>query len=128
MHRHAVEACEPACAWAPPPPTHTHTHIHPPPPLARLRPRRFPSDYRNGVEWYQYDPTKWFIRACAFIGLASDLHRFPSNEIDKGALQMRQKARGVGGSSPRAARSGCVPAAAVTSLSCPPPPTQLRSR
>ena len=22
----------------------------------------FPSDYRNGVEWYQYDPTKWFIR------------------------------------------------------------------
>ena len=22
----------------------------------------FPADYRNGVEWYQYDPTKWFIR------------------------------------------------------------------
>jgi stearoyl-CoA desaturase (Delta-9 desaturase) len=52
----------------------------------------FPNDYRNGVEWYQYDPTKWFIRATAFFGLAYDLLRFPQNEIDKGVLQMEQKA------------------------------------
>lgn len=52
----------------------------------------FPADYRNGVEWWQYDPTKWFIRTCAFLGLAYDLRRFPSNEIVKGQLQMQQKA------------------------------------
>ena len=22
----------------------------------------FPSDFRNGVHWYDYDPTKWFIK------------------------------------------------------------------
>jgi stearoyl-CoA desaturase (delta-9 desaturase) len=51
----------------------------------------FPSDYRNGLEWYQYDPTKWFIRSLSHIGLTYDLQRFPMNEIDKGKLQMRQK-------------------------------------
>lgn len=30
--------------------------------------------------------------ACAWFGLAHDLLRFPQNEIDKGVLQMRQKA------------------------------------
>jgi stearoyl-CoA desaturase (Delta-9 desaturase) len=53
----------------------------------------FPSDYRNGVEHWQYDPTKWFIRVCAAFGLAYNLKRFPANEIDKGMLQMRQKVR-----------------------------------
>lgn len=51
----------------------------------------FPSDYRNGVRWYQYDPTKWVIRALSFIGGTYDLKRFPSNEILKGAVQMKQK-------------------------------------
>lgn len=51
----------------------------------------FPSDYRNGVEHWQYDPTKWFIRVCGFLGLAYALKRFPSNEIDKGMIQMSQK-------------------------------------
>ena len=51
----------------------------------------FPSDYRNGVRWYQYDPTKWLIRTLSFVGLTTDLKRFPSNEILKGAVQMRQK-------------------------------------
>jgi len=52
----------------------------------------FPSDYRNGIEFYQYDPTKWLIRALAFFGLTYNLKRFPRNEIDKGKLQMKQKA------------------------------------
>lgn len=51
----------------------------------------FPSDYRNGVRWYQYDPTKWLIRALSWVGVTYDLKRFPSNEILKGAVQMRQK-------------------------------------
>ncbi|GJJ78835.1 stearoyl-CoA desaturase (Delta-9 desaturase) [Entomortierella parvispora] len=51
----------------------------------------FPSDYRNAIRFYQYDPTKWLISVCAFLGLASDLKRFPTNEIKKGQLRMKQQ-------------------------------------
>ncbi|KAG1816256.1 hypothetical protein EV424DRAFT_1410607 [Suillus variegatus] len=53
---------------------------------------QFPMDYRNAFRWYQYDPTKWFIGVCHYIGLASHLRVFPSNEIEKGALTMKIKA------------------------------------
>jgi len=52
----------------------------------------FPSDYRNGVKWYQYDPTKVFIRVLSYFGLTYNLKKFPDNEIQKGALQMKMKA------------------------------------
>ena len=48
-------------------------------------------DYRNAFLWYQYDPTKWFIALCSFLGLARNLRVFPSNEVKKGALAMRLK-------------------------------------
>ena len=51
----------------------------------------FPSDYRNAIEWHQYDPTKWFIWICKRTGLAYDLKQFRSNEIEKGRLQQQQK-------------------------------------
>ncbi|KAJ6100075.1 hypothetical protein N7467_001610 [Penicillium canescens] len=51
----------------------------------------FPIDYRNGVRWYDFDPTKWLIWTCYKIGLASNLRRFPQNEIQKGRLQRRQE-------------------------------------
>ncbi|ORZ26321.1 putative stearoyl-CoA desaturase [Lobosporangium transversale] len=51
----------------------------------------FPQDYRNAIKFYQFDPTKWLIAFCSFIGLAWDLKRFPSNEIKKGQLRMQQK-------------------------------------
>ncbi len=35
----------------------------------------FPGDYRNGVRWYQWDPTKWIIALLAHLGLARDLKR-----------------------------------------------------
>ncbi|RAH59759.1 fatty acid desaturase [Aspergillus piperis CBS 112811] len=47
----------------------------------------FPSDYRNGIEWYQPDITKWAIRLCEQLGLAYDLKRFRQNEIGKSRLQ-----------------------------------------
>ena len=34
---------------------------------------RFPSDYRNGVQWYHWDPTKWLIALLARMGLTTDL-------------------------------------------------------
>jgi len=51
----------------------------------------FPSDFRNAIEWYQYDPTKWFIWTCKQLGFAYDLKTFPQNEIEKGRLQQIQK-------------------------------------
>ena len=33
----------------------------------------FPSDYRNAIEWHQYDPTKWSIWVWKQLGLASNL-------------------------------------------------------
>jgi stearoyl-CoA desaturase (Delta-9 desaturase) len=33
---------------------------------------RFPSDYRNGIRWYHWDPSKWMIGALNFMGLVSD--------------------------------------------------------
>ncbi|MCL4721302.1 MAG: fatty acid desaturase [Gammaproteobacteria bacterium] len=36
---------------------------------------RFAADYRNGVRWYQWDPSKWIIAGLAKVGLASDLRR-----------------------------------------------------
>ena len=52
----------------------------------------FPNDYRNGVEWWQYDPTKVFIYAAYLLGFAYDLRIFPREVIAKGQLQMKQKA------------------------------------
>merc|ERR1712137_1281292 len=51
----------------------------------------FPSDYRNAIEWHQYDPTKWSIWAWKQMGLAYDLKQFRSNEIEKGRVQQLQK-------------------------------------
>jgi len=36
---------------------------------------RFASDYRNGVRWYQWDPSKWTIALLGKTGLAWDLKR-----------------------------------------------------
>ena len=51
----------------------------------------FPSDYRNGIEWYQYDPSKWLIWSWEKIKLANSLGRFPQNSIKKGEYQQQQK-------------------------------------
>lgn len=42
---------------------------------------RFPSDYRNGVKWYQWDPSKWLIFALSRVGLTWDLMRTPADRI-----------------------------------------------
>jgi len=42
---------------------------------------RFPSDYRNGVRWYQWDPTKWAVRLLSYVGLATNLKRTEESQI-----------------------------------------------
>lgn len=36
---------------------------------------RFPGDYRNGVKWYHWDPSKWIIFSFEKLGLATKLRR-----------------------------------------------------
>jgi stearoyl-CoA desaturase (Delta-9 desaturase) len=52
----------------------------------------FPSDYRNALKWFQYDPTKYLIGFFRLLGLASNLKEFPQNEIQKGRYTMECKA------------------------------------
>lgn len=59
----------------------------------------FQLDYRNGVRWYQWDPTKWTIQALAFFGLASRLKTVPREEIVKARLQMDERILLSGGAS-----------------------------
>jgi stearoyl-CoA desaturase (delta-9 desaturase) len=42
---------------------------------------RFQTDYRNGIRWYHFDPTKWWIWVMAKVGLARDLRRIPRARI-----------------------------------------------
>ena len=42
----------------------------------------FPGDYRNGIAWYHWDPTKWMIQGFHRLGLASGLHRTSQMIID----------------------------------------------
>lgn len=51
----------------------------------------FPSDYRNAIKWYQYDPTKWTIALYRALGLATGLNTFGDNEIQKGMIQTTQQ-------------------------------------
>jgi stearoyl-CoA desaturase (delta-9 desaturase) len=51
----------------------------------------FQYDYRNGVKWWQYDPTKWLIWSCSKLGLAKNLRRIPSFNIKKAELAMKFK-------------------------------------
>jgi stearoyl-CoA desaturase (Delta-9 desaturase) len=46
----------------------------------------FQADYRNGIKWYQWDPTKWTILTFHFMGLASKLRTISPVEILKARL------------------------------------------
>lgn len=48
---------------------------------------KFQLDYRNGIRWYHWDPTKWTIKSLALMGLAKKLRQVPQAEILKARLQ-----------------------------------------
>jgi len=50
----------------------------------------FPRDYRNGIRWFDYDPTKWMIRLWFWLGLASKLHRANRNAILQSEVQVKE--------------------------------------
>ena len=51
----------------------------------------FEFDYRNGIRWWQFDPTKWLIKGCSFIGLTQNLKVCPEDKIAKALAAMQLK-------------------------------------
>lgn len=51
----------------------------------------FENDYRNGIHWYQFDPTKWLIKLCTYINITSQLRTVPEDKIEKAKLLMTLK-------------------------------------
>ncbi|OIN04787.1 acyl-CoA desaturase [Oceanisphaera psychrotolerans] len=49
----------------------------------------FEFDYRNGIRWWHYDPTKWLIRSMSWLGLASRLRTCPQERIEQAQLERR---------------------------------------
>jgi stearoyl-CoA desaturase (delta-9 desaturase) len=46
----------------------------------------FAHDYRNGLRWWQWDPSKWFIGCMSLLGLARNLKRVPWFRIQRAML------------------------------------------
>src|SRR5207244_1492082 len=43
----------------------------------------FPSDYRNGIRWYHWDPTKWVIGSLSLTGMSWGLKRTSHRLIER---------------------------------------------
>ena len=52
---------------------------------------RFQMDYRNGIRWYHFDPTKWLINLLAYFGMAGKLKTVPESEILRARMTMEEK-------------------------------------
>ncbi|WP_199610591.1 fatty acid desaturase [Flocculibacter collagenilyticus] len=48
----------------------------------------FEYDYRNGIKWWQFDPTKWFIKSAQWLGLTHNLKVTPEVRIEQAKAQM----------------------------------------
>ncbi|MDN4504312.1 fatty acid desaturase [Alteromonadaceae bacterium BrNp21-10] len=51
----------------------------------------FENDYRNGIRWWQFDPTKWLIFSLSCVGLTSNLRRCSDERIEKAKATMQLK-------------------------------------
>lgn len=49
----------------------------------------FENDYRNGIKWWNYDPTKWLIKLMSLLHLTSDLRKVPQQRIEVARLKMQ---------------------------------------
>ncbi|MEZ4845996.1 MAG: hypothetical protein R2877_03260 [Bdellovibrionota bacterium] len=50
---------------------------------------KFESDYRNGYNWYEWDPTKWIISIMSKFGWTHDLIRTPKNVVERIKLEAK---------------------------------------
>ena len=52
---------------------------------------QFQSDYRNGIRWFDWDPTKWVVNGLSYLGSASGLKKTSQATIIKAQLLMDEK-------------------------------------
>ncbi|MDH5738286.1 MAG: fatty acid desaturase [Gammaproteobacteria bacterium] len=52
---------------------------------------RFQWDYRNGIKWYHFDPTKWLIKFLHLSGLAGSLKKVEQAKISISLAEMQLK-------------------------------------
>ena len=52
---------------------------------------RFQTDYRNGIRWFDYDPTKWLIRVCSWVGLTTNLKHVERFRIHEAQVAVQLK-------------------------------------
>lgn len=52
---------------------------------------RFPTDYRNGIKAYHFDPVKWWVWALSKVGVTSNLRRVPREVIQKAIEDTRME-------------------------------------
>ena len=50
---------------------------------------QFAHDYRNGIRWWQWDPSKWIICSLSWVGLTTRLRRTPAVVIQRARLTMQ---------------------------------------
>lgn len=51
----------------------------------------FQWDYRNGIRWWQFDPTKWLIRTLSWLRLTHSLKRVAPEKIEQCVAAMQLK-------------------------------------
>lgn len=51
----------------------------------------YANDYRNGIRWYHFDPTKWLIWTLNFFGLAHGLRRVNKYHVRERMLQEQKE-------------------------------------
>ena len=52
---------------------------------------KFQQDYRNGIYFYHFDPTKWLIQLLGLMGLVSSLRKVRESEILKARIQVMER-------------------------------------
>ena len=50
---------------------------------------QFAHDYRNGIRWWQWDPSKWIICSLSWVGITTKLRRTPAVAIQRARLAMQ---------------------------------------
>ncbi len=50
---------------------------------------QFAHDYRNGIRWWHWDPSKWIICSLSWVGLTRRLRRTPAVAIQRARLAMQ---------------------------------------
>ncbi|MBI3352718.1 MAG: fatty acid desaturase [Nitrospirae bacterium] len=52
---------------------------------------QFQYDYRNGIRWYQWDPTKWLIKSLEWVRFVKRLKKAPDEHIFKAKILVQRE-------------------------------------